>query len=226
VTSPGIHFPTFPRYLQDRILISQLIYFAQLHTVYTLNYLETFLYPAIWADTLLSDSPSYSTLSFIFASTLTYTPPSTLTLQHKNPPKMVQRIVYGISLWALTISLALTLTSILHPHWLTWKSTLGSHSITYSYGLHRKCSSLTGTCSPFPSAQDCEVTSTSFCALWRSVGFLMSFAVIVELAGLVALVVVLLGGVQQREKGWRVFVPVVGVAAAVQCAGMAIVVSC
>jgi hypothetical protein len=53
----------------------------------------------------------------------------------------------------------------------------------------------------------------------------MSFAVIIELAAIVALAVVLLGGVQQRDKGWRVFVPLVGGAAGVQCAGMAIVVS-
>jgi hypothetical protein len=93
----------------------------------------------------------------------------------------------------------------------------------YSYGLHSKCSTVTGTCEPFPTSIDCDVDAT-FCALWRSVGFLMSFAVIIELASWIAFAVVLLGGVQQRSYGWKMVIPLIGCAALVQVAGMSIIV--
>lgn len=53
----------------------------------------------------------------------------------------------------------------------------------------------------------------------------MSFAVVVELATLVAYVVVLTGGKQGRDRGWRVVGGLLFLVAAVQCAAMAIVVS-
>jgi hypothetical protein len=103
--------------------------------------------------------------------------------------------------------------------------------IKFSYGLHRKCSTVTGTCEPFPSDVDCQAAGPgggaggqTFCALWRTVGFGMSFSVIIELATWTAFAVILLGGVQQRNKGWKVVCGLLAVCAIVQAAAMSVVV--
>jgi hypothetical protein len=56
------------------------------------------------------------------------------------------------------------------------------------------------------------------------VGFMMSFAAVLELATLVAYVVVLLGGKQKRETGWKMLSFMLLLIGVVQCASMAIVV--
>ena len=61
--------------------------------------------------------------------------------------------------------------------------------------------------------------------MWRSVGFLMSFAVVLEGMTLIAYVVILAGGKQKREGGWKVLSALHVCCAALQCAGMAIIVS-
>ena len=53
----------------------------------------------------------------------------------------------------------------------------------------------------------------------------MSFAVVIEGMTAIAFVVVIAGGKQMRVKGWRVLAGLVALAAAVQCAGMALIVS-
>ena len=60
--------------------------------------------------------------------------------------------------------------------------------------------------------------------MWRSVGFLMSFAVVIEGMTVAAFLVLLLGGKQRREQGWGVLCVMVCVAAAVQAVGMSIIV--
>jgi len=52
----------------------------------------------------------------------------------------------------------------------------------------------------------------------------MSFAAALELATLVAYVVVILGGKQMRETGWRILAFMLTLVGVVQCASMAIVV--
>jgi hypothetical protein len=52
----------------------------------------------------------------------------------------------------------------------------------------------------------------------------MSFAVLIELATLMAYAVIILGGKQKRDIGWKVVCGLLAVGALVQCAGMAIVV--
>lgn len=59
--------------------------------------------------------------------------------------------------------------------------------------------------------------------MWRTVGFLMSFAVLIELATLVGYVIVVLGGKQSREYGWKIICTLLAFITVVQCAGMAIV---
>jgi hypothetical protein len=96
-----------------------------------------------------------------------------------------------------------------------------------SYGLHSMCVDKGGrgqtVCEPFPRERDCK-RDPSFCNMWRTVGFLISFAVVTELCTLVSFVVIVGGGVQRRAAGWQVASGVLVFAAVVQCAGMAIVV--
>lgn len=53
----------------------------------------------------------------------------------------------------------------------------------------------------------------------------MSFAVVLEGMTLIAYLVIMLGGKQKREQGWKVLSGCLVLVGAVQCAGMAIIVS-
>lgn len=148
---------------------------------------------------------------------------------------------------------AMTLTSIIIPRWISWNSETvcnswlvqwiiysspsilqrstdplvkqpsGSH-IHYTYGLHKRCSSFTHQCNPFPRGEDCAI-DRYFCSMWRSSGFLMSFAVVMEGMTLIAFVVVIAGGKQKRESGWKILSGLLGLVGLIQCTTMALVVS-
>ncbi|KAF2458740.1 hypothetical protein BDY21DRAFT_341196 [Lineolata rhizophorae] len=136
---------------------------------------------------------------------------------------MTRRVVYGVSLWITMAATAMTIASIVLPHWVSWDSkTVAGQPIRYSYGLHKRCSSLTGACEDFPQYADCH-DDRSFCSMWRSVGFLMTFTVILELAGLIAFAVIILGGKQKRDYGWKLICGLLTLSAATQAASMAIV---
>jgi hypothetical protein len=60
--------------------------------------------------------------------------------------------------------------------------------------------------------------------MWRTVGFLTSFGVVVELCAITSFLIIISGGVQRRAAGWQVAVGVLSFSAIVQCAGMAVVV--
>jgi hypothetical protein len=107
-----------------------------------------------------------------------------------------------------------TVTSLTYPQ---------NGSREYSYGLHSRCSAVTGECVPFPRTTDC-VKDSSFCNMWRTVGFLITFGVVIELCTLVSFVVIMAGGVQRRAQGWMVAVALLIFSAFTQCAGMAVVV--
>ncbi len=53
----------------------------------------------------------------------------------------------------------------------------------------------------------------------------MSFAAVFELVTLVAFIVVIIGGKQKRENGWRVLALMCGIVGVVLCASVSIVVS-
>ena len=53
----------------------------------------------------------------------------------------------------------------------------------------------------------------------------MSFAVAIELASMIVCLLLICGGKQKRDKGWKVLCSVLAVATLAQCASMAIVVS-
>jgi len=118
----------------------------------------------------------------------------------------------------------MTFASIFLPKWITWDVTSpsGIH-VTKTIGLHRSCSSVSGSCHHFPQNEDCHGSDRYFCSMWRSVGFLMSFAAVLDLVTLVAYMVIILGGRQKREVGWKVMVVLLMVVAVAQCASMAIV---
>lgn len=151
---------------------------------------------------------------------------------------MTRRIVYAVGLVLTLACTAMTIASIAMPRWVSYSPVSCSRSSSshftnnvcqngereYSYGLHSRCSNKTGHCVPFPRTSDCD-KDASFCNMWRTVGFLMSFGVVVELCTLVSFVVIVAGGVQRRVQGWGVVVGVLLFSAFIQCAGMAIVVS-
>jgi hypothetical protein len=124
----------------------------------------------------------------------------------------------------------MTLTSIFRPNWVSYHidspplST--SAIISRSLGLHQSCTSTSSqtTCRPFPSESDCD-REGSFCAMWRTVGWLMSLATILEIAALVGIVVVLAGGKARREAGWRALAGLLGVVGLLLFSGTAVVVS-
>ena len=61
--------------------------------------------------------------------------------------------------------------------------------------------------------------------MWRSVGFLMSFAIVLEGMTLITYIVILAGGKQKRERGWKILSGLHALVGALQLAGMAIIVS-
>ncbi|KAI1750810.1 hypothetical protein F4782DRAFT_508039 [Xylaria castorea] len=137
---------------------------------------------------------------------------------------MTRKSVYSVALGIFVCTTALTLTSLLTTHWVTYSVTASTGS-TFSkhLGLHESCSSVADPgCRPFPSEDDCRDDKT-FCSLWRSSGFLLSFATIVELATLVAFLVVLAGGKFKREGGWKLVGGLLLADAVVEFASMGIV---
>lgn len=131
----------------------------------------------------------------------------------------------------------MTLTSVARPNWVSYHvdvpPTSTSAVISRSLGLHKSCTSTASEtiCRSFPSESDCGGNNKSnngegsFCAMWRTVGWLMSVATILELVSLVGTVVILSGGKARREAGWRVLAGLLVVVGLVLFAGMALVVS-
>ncbi|TKX20711.1 hypothetical protein C1H76_7097 [Elsinoe australis] len=136
---------------------------------------------------------------------------------------MPRRIVYGIGFWVFLAGVALTIASMSLPNWISYTSPSSSDPVHISYGLHKRCSSLTHSCEPFPQDQDCRGNERSFCSLWRSVGFLMNFTVVLELAIFVGFMVVILGGRGKREGGWKMVAGLSAVITVCQVVAMAIV---
>ncbi|KAA8647152.1 hypothetical protein EYZ11_009565 [Aspergillus tanneri] len=134
---------------------------------------------------------------------------------------LTKTIVYSATLVLFLTSFGLSVSSIVAPKWVSYHSE--KPSFHYSYGLHRRCSSLTDTCESFPQREDCHGEDRYFCSMWRSVGFLMSFAIVLEGMSIVAYVIILSGGKRLRESGWKVLSLLIVLSAAVQAASMSLV---
>ncbi|PWY96520.1 hypothetical protein BO94DRAFT_580359 [Aspergillus sclerotioniger CBS 115572] len=132
---------------------------------------------------------------------------------------LTKTIVYTASLIVFLASFGLTVSSIVVPKWVIYDD-VDHH---YSYGLHRRCSSVTGECESFPHREDCHAGDRYFCSMWRSVGFLMSFAVVLEGMSVVAYLIVLSGGKRLRESGWKILSLLIILSAVVQAASMSLV---
>lgn len=125
---------------------------------------------------------------------------------------------------------ALTLTSILVPHWVSMDVESQNSDTVYSQhlGLHHYCNTALPDkpCRTFPDEEkDCDPNDRYFCSMWRTSGFLMSFATIAELATLVCFVVAIGGGQVKREYGWKVLCGLLSVVSVVQFAAMGLIVS-
>lgn len=95
-------------------------------------------------------------------------------------------------------------------------------------GLHHYCNTALPDkpCRTFPDEEkDCDPNDRYFCSMWRTSGFLMSFATIAELATLVCFVVAIGGGQVKREYGWKVLCGLLSVVSVVQFAAMGLIVS-
>jgi len=139
---------------------------------------------------------------------------------------MTRVLVYSTALVAFVAATAMTFAAIFIPDWITWDVTTaqGEH-VTRTIGLHQSCTTreLQSECNHFPQYEDCHGTDRYFCSMWRSVGFMMSFAAVFELVTILAYCVVILGGKQKRETGWKVLGFMLMLVGIVQCASMAIV---
>lgn len=134
---------------------------------------------------------------------------------------LTKTIVYSGTLVVFLASFALTLSSIIIPKWVSYSSEKPTYH--YSYGLHQRCSSLTDTCESFPQREDCHGDGRYFCSMWRSVGFLMSFAVVLQGISIVTYIVILSGGKRLRENGWGLLSLLIVMSALMQAASMSIV---
>ncbi|KAF2649825.1 hypothetical protein K491DRAFT_707905 [Lophiostoma macrostomum CBS 122681] len=133
---------------------------------------------------------------------------------------MTRRLVYGFGLLLTVACAAMTIASVVTPRWVSYSP---NDKREISMGLHYECSSIRGSCEPFPQPEQCHGDKKTFCHMWRTVGFLTTFAVAIQLATLVSFIVIIAGGVQRRTQGWKVICSVLTVGGLVQCAGMAIV---
>ena len=139
---------------------------------------------------------------------------------------MTRTVVYSAALVAFASATAMTLASIALPNWVSYgvTSTKG-RSVTRNVGLHRSCSSvLDPPCRPFPlDRDDCAGDGSAFCSMWRTTGFLVSLAAVLELVTLVAFRVVMAGGKQKRVGGWRILGGLLSTVALVLVAAVSIV---
>ncbi|KAK6841737.1 hypothetical protein PG990_006269 [Apiospora arundinis] len=141
---------------------------------------------------------------------------------------MTRLVVYNVALGVFVAATILTITSIMTSNWVEYSVTAQNTNATFSHhmGLHKSCSlsatTDTMTCRPFPDEDDCR-DDQFFCSMWRSSGFLMSFATVVELATAISFLVVMLGGKYKREEGWFVIAGLLIADAMIEFAGMGIV---
>jgi hypothetical protein len=149
---------------------------------------------------------------------------------------LTRSIVFSGALVLFLVASAMTIAAIIIPNWISFENETnhGTH-IHYTYGLHRRCSNTDFPsypfvspnslhCVAFPQVSECQGSDKYFCSMWRSVAFLMTFAVVIEGMTIVAFAILISGGKQRREQGWGVMAILVALAAFIQVAAMALVV--
>lgn len=121
----------------------------------------------------------------------------------------------------------MVVASIWVPHWVTYSVTTGQgETFEKHIGLHKSCSNLDDPpCRDFPYKELCQDGERYFCSMWRTVGFMASFATILCLACLVSFVVIMAGGKYKRETGWPFVGAMLTLVSAVEFVIISIVVS-
>ncbi|RSL70784.1 hypothetical protein CEP54_001644 [Fusarium duplospermum] len=116
---------------------------------------------------------------------------------------MTRVSIYTSALVAFAAATVMIVTSIWLPNWVSYSVTTASgETVEKHIGLHKSCSTLTEPqCIDFPPKELCQ-GERYFCSLWRTVGFMASFATILCLGGLVTFIVIMSGGKYKRETGW------------------------
>lgn len=150
---------------------------------------------------------------------------------------LTKSIVFSATLFLFLVATGMTIASIVVPNWIAYDTTTNKgKNLHYTYGLHQRCSNTNQPpgapfhvaspleCSSYPRYSDCQGEDRYFCSMWRSVGFLMSFAVVIEGMTIAAFAILLGGGKQRRESGWGALAILTGLAAFVQAIGMALIV--
>ncbi|KAI9172447.1 hypothetical protein HJFPF1_01949 [Paramyrothecium foliicola] len=99
---------------------------------------------------------------------------------------------------------AMLVTASWIPHWVSYSVRTGmGETIEQHIGLHRSCSNLDDPpCREFPYRELCVEGERYFCSMWRTVGFMTAFAIILSLACVVSFFVIMGGGKYKRETGW------------------------
>ncbi|KAL7942429.1 hypothetical protein V8C42DRAFT_332405 [Trichoderma barbatum] len=117
---------------------------------------------------------------------------------------MTRVYVYTAGLVAFVAVTAMIVASITEPNWVSYSvTTTAGETLEKHIGLHKSCSSLDDPhCHAFPSKELCQYGERYFCSMWRTVGFLASFAIILCLASLISFALVMVGGKYRRETGW------------------------
>ncbi|KAF7563029.1 hypothetical protein G7046_g1110 [Stylonectria norvegica] len=138
---------------------------------------------------------------------------------------MTRVSVYTSALVAFVAATAMIIASIWMPQWVSYSVTTGGgETFEKHIGLHRSCSSLDNPpCRDFPYKDMCQGEERYFCSMWRTVGFMASFATILCLACVVSFVVIMSGGKYKRETGWPFVSVMLTLVAAVEFAVISIV---
>lgn len=120
----------------------------------------------------------------------------------------------------------MVVVSIWLPNWVTYSvTTTAGDTVEKHIGLHQSCSSLDDPpCRPFPYKELCTDEEHYFCSMWRTVGFMASFATILCLAALVCFAVIMGGGKYKRETGWPFIGALLTLVSVVEFATISIVV--
>ncbi|KAF4443131.1 pre-mrna splicing factor [Fusarium austroafricanum] len=116
---------------------------------------------------------------------------------------MTRVSVYTTALAAFVAATVMIVVPVWLPNWVTYSVTSPTGEIVERHiGLHKSCSTLDDPyCRPYPPKELCQ-GERYFCSMWRSVGFLASFATLLCLGGLVTFGVIMCGGKYKRETGW------------------------
>ncbi|KAL2107099.1 hypothetical protein VUR80DRAFT_5697 [Thermomyces stellatus] len=138
---------------------------------------------------------------------------------------MTRVVVYAALMVVSIAATVMTIASIYLPNWITYSVTTPSNNrLTQHIGLHRSCSNFRDPpCRPYPSEAQCEGDEAVFCRMWRSAGFIANFAVALHLVMVVVYIVLINGGKQRREGGWRLLAGLLAMIAMVEYAIVAVI---